>query len=85
VKILIHEINLNQLLPRLLMSNIFFIIIYLGKKMQVNNVGQHGEIIYPQNIKKYFGSIQPVQSKSKSDYNKVISFFIIIKLSHSLI
>jgi len=47
--------------------------------MEVNNVEHHDQIIYPQNIRKYFGSIQPVRSKSKSDYKKVISFLVSIR------
>jgi len=49
--------------------------------MEVNNVGQHGQIIYPRNIRKYFGSIQPVRSKSKN--GKITSFRVALKLQIS--
>jgi len=72
---LIYGINSDQILLRLINLKFFIIIIY-QQKMEVNN---NDQIIYPQNIKKYFGSVQPVRSKSKSDYNKVISFLVSIR------
>jgi len=71
-----HLVNLlNQLLPQLIMLNIFFVIIY-RRKMEVNNHGQNNQIIYPQNIKKYTGSIQVIRSRAKNGNNKIVSFFI---------
>jgi len=47
--------------------------------MEVNNVGPHDQIIYPQNLRKYSGSIQKVRSKAKNGNNKIASFRVRIK------
>jgi len=46
--------------------------------MQVNI----GQIIYPQNIKKYTGSIFEVKSRAKGNNNKISSFGIRIKTAN---
>jgi len=47
--------------------------------MEVNNVGQ---IIYPQNLRKYTGWIYENQSKAKGRNNKISSFSICIKTAN---
>jgi len=56
---LIYRISPDQLLLRLINLNIF-LLLYIGKKMQVND---HNLIVYPQNLKKYTGYIEEIQSK----------------------
>jgi len=63
------------------MLNIFYHNIY-QQKMQVNNVGQHGEIIYPQNLKKYTGSIYENRSKARGKNGKISSFSVCIKVAN---
>jgi len=46
--------------------------------MEVNIVGQHDQIIYQQNIKKYTGSIEDVQSSNH--HNRIILFCARIRL-----
>jgi len=48
--------------------------------MDVNNFGQHDQIIYPRNIKKYTGWIYGVRSKSKN--GKITSFRVCIKTAN---
>jgi len=50
--------------------------------LEVNNVGQHDQIIYPQNIKKYTGSIEGVRSRAKNGDNKIVSFCVHIKTAN---
>jgi len=50
--------------------------------MEVNNIDNHGQIIYPQNIKKYTGSIQKFQSRAKNGNNKVFSFKLLIRTAN---
>jgi len=47
--------------------------------MEVNN---HGQIIYPQNLKKYSGRIKTVQSESKFGQNRIISFMVRIRVAN---
>jgi len=47
--------------------------------MQVNN---HDQIIYPQNLKKYTGSIFEVKSNAKNGNNKIVSFRVLIKTAN---
>jgi len=47
--------------------------------MEVDN---HGQIIYPQNLRKYTGHIQENQSKAKSGSNKIVSFSTCIKTAN---
>jgi len=47
--------------------------------MEVNNVGQ---IIHPQNIKKYTGYVQELWSKAKGSNNKITSFIVCIKTAN---
>jgi len=49
--------------------------------MEVNNV-EHHDIIYSQNIKKYTGCLQEVQSKAKNGNNKIISFSVSIRTAN---
>jgi len=43
-----------------------------------------GQIIYPQNIKKYSGSIYGLRSKAKNGNNKIVSFCVKIKTANFL-
>jgi len=52
--------------------------------MQVNNHGQHDQIIYPRNIKKYTGLIEEVRSRAKGGNNKISSFGVLIKTANFL-
>jgi len=45
--------------------------------MEVNNIRQNGEIIYPQNLKKYTGYIEEIQSKKNR--NTIVSFRVRIR------
>jgi len=56
------------------MLNIF-LLLYMAK-MEVN------QIIYPQNIKKYTGSIFEVKSRAKGNNNKISSFCVRIKTAN---
>jgi len=40
------------------------------------------QIIYPQNIKKYTGSIQVVRSRAKNCNDKIVSFRVYIKTAN---
>jgi len=46
--------------------------------MEVNNNDWNNEIIFPQNLKKYTGSIQGVRSKAKNGNNRIVSFSVCI-------
>jgi len=45
--------------------------------MEVNNVEQHCQIIYPQNLRKYTGHIEEV--RSKNNHYKIVSFRVRIR------
>jgi len=62
---------------------IIFFCYYIAAKMEVNNNGQNNQIIFPQNLKKYSGSIYQVWSTTK-DCNKIISFRVLIKTADFL-
>jgi len=47
--------------------------------MEVNNRDQNNQIIYPQNIKKYTGCVEEIQSRAKNGNNKIVSFSVRIK------
>jgi len=59
----------------------YFFYYYISwQKMEVNNRDQ---IIYPQNLRKFTGSIQGVRSKAKEG-NKIVSFRVLIKTANFL-
>jgi len=58
------------------MLNIFYYY-YIVAKMEVNDIRQHSEIIYPQNLKKFTGCIEETQSR-KNRY-KIVSFRVKIR------
>jgi len=50
--------------------------------MEVKNVGQHGQIIYPQNLRKYSGYVKTMQSESKFGHNRIVSFRVRIRVAN---
>jgi len=47
-----------------------------------NNTKNYGQIIYPQNIKKYTGYVQEVRSRAKNGNNKIFSFSVSIRTAN---